>query len=86
CSLLPAPCSLLPAPCSLLPAPCSLLPKTLGALLPLRIKFATGRTSEICTSQVVELLYIIRRTSCGQKQSAPTNDLCFNHLRSAIAI
>ncbi|NEP68329.1 MULTISPECIES: hypothetical protein [Moorena] len=41
---------------SLLPAPKSLLPKTLGALSVLRIKFATGRTSDICTSQVVELL------------------------------
>ncbi|WP_293119106.1 hypothetical protein [Moorena sp. SIO4G3] len=38
---------LFPVPCSLFPVPCSL--KTLGALSALRIKFATGRTSELCT-------------------------------------
>ncbi|WP_424098526.1 hypothetical protein [Moorena producens] len=41
-----SPCFLFPIACSEIC--CSL--KTLGALDPLRIKFATGRTSIICTS------------------------------------
>ncbi len=54
-SLFPAPYSLLPIPCSLFPAPCSLLPAPYS-LLP-----ASCSLPEICTSQVVELLYANRR-------------------------